>query len=95
MHVSKYSRSSLSNLFLLQVNRLFALKKMRLTIECYAKIFFHYPHHHQPINVLTTGAQAFVMDYPQGERTIAHHARPCVVGYGPSNSLKTYLDVFR
>jgi hypothetical protein len=24
-------------------------------------------HHHQPINVPTAGAQAFLMDYPQGE----------------------------
>jgi hypothetical protein len=24
--------------------------------------------HHQPINVPTAGAQAFLMDYPQGER---------------------------
>jgi hypothetical protein len=32
-------------------------------------------HHHQPINV-STGAQAFFMDYPQGERAITHHAGP-------------------
>jgi hypothetical protein len=24
--------------------------------------------HHQPINIPTAGAQAFLMDYPQGER---------------------------
>jgi hypothetical protein len=30
--------------------------------------------HHQPINVPTAGAQAFLMDYPQGERAITHHA---------------------
>jgi hypothetical protein len=33
-------------------------------------------HHHQPINVPTAGAQAFLMDYPQGERAITHHAGP-------------------
>jgi hypothetical protein len=32
--------------------------------------------HHQPINVPTAGAQAFLMDYPQGERAITHHAGP-------------------
>jgi hypothetical protein len=32
--------------------------------------------HHQPINVPTAGAQAFIMDYPQGERAITHHAGP-------------------
>jgi hypothetical protein len=39
---------------------------------------FH--HHHQPINVSTAGAQAFLMDYPQGERAITHHAGPVRVG---------------
>jgi hypothetical protein len=33
-------------------------------------------HHHQPINVSTAGAQAFLMNYPQGEQVIAHHAGP-------------------
>jgi hypothetical protein len=33
-------------------------------------------HHHQPINVPTAGAQAFLMDYSQGERAITHHAGP-------------------
>jgi hypothetical protein len=33
-------------------------------------------HHHQPINVSTAGAQAFFMDYPQGERAITHYAGP-------------------
>jgi hypothetical protein len=33
-------------------------------------------HHHQPINVPTARAQAFLMDYPQGERAITHHADP-------------------
>jgi hypothetical protein len=37
-------------------------------------------HHHQPINVPTAGAQAFVMDYPQGERAITHHAGPVRIG---------------
>jgi hypothetical protein len=32
-----------------------------------------YHHHHQPINVPTAEAQAFLMDYPQGERAITHH----------------------
>jgi hypothetical protein len=31
-------------------------------------------HHHQPINAPTAGAQAFLMDYTQGERAITHHA---------------------
>jgi hypothetical protein len=32
------------------------------------------------INVPTTGAQAFIMDYTQGERAISHHACPVRVG---------------
>jgi hypothetical protein len=32
----------------------------------------------QPINVPTAGAQAFLMDYPQGEQ--AHHAGPVRIG---------------
>jgi hypothetical protein len=36
--------------------------------------------HHQPINVPTAGAQAFLMDYPQGERAITHHAGPVIGG---------------
>jgi hypothetical protein len=28
----------------------------------------HHHHHHLPINVPTAGAQAFLMDYPQGGR---------------------------
>jgi hypothetical protein len=32
--------------------------------------------HHQPINVLTARAQAFLMDYTQGERAITHLAGP-------------------
>jgi hypothetical protein len=35
---------------------------------------------HQPINVPTAGAQAFLMDYPQGERAITHHAGPVRIG---------------
>jgi hypothetical protein len=35
--------------------------------------------HHQPINV-TAGAQAFLMDYPQGERAITHHVGPVRIG---------------
>jgi hypothetical protein len=37
-------------------------------------------HHHQPINVPTTGAQAFLVDYSLGERAITHHAGPVRVG---------------
>jgi hypothetical protein len=37
-------------------------------------------HHHQPINVPTAGAQAFLMDYTQGERAISHYAGPVRVG---------------
>jgi hypothetical protein len=36
--------------------------------------------HHQPINVPTVGAQAFLMNYPQGERAITHHAGPMRIG---------------
>jgi hypothetical protein len=32
-----------------------------------------YHHHHQPINVLTTGAQAFLLGYTKGERAITYH----------------------
>jgi hypothetical protein len=38
----------------------------------------HY--YHQPINVPTAGAQAFLMDYTQGIRAITHHAGPVRVG---------------
>jgi hypothetical protein len=40
---------------------------------------FHH-HHHQPINVPIAGAQAFLMDYLQAERAIAHHAGPVRIG---------------
>jgi hypothetical protein len=30
-------------------------------------------HHHQPINVSTARAQAFLIDYLQGELAITHH----------------------
>jgi hypothetical protein len=36
--------------------------------------------HHQPINVPTAGEQAFLVDYPQGERAITHHAGPVRIG---------------
>jgi hypothetical protein len=39
-------------------------------------LYFHHHHHHQPINVPTAEAQAVLMDYPQGERAITHHAGP-------------------
>jgi hypothetical protein len=35
----------------------------------------NYNHHHQPINVPIAGAQAFHMDYPQGERAITTQAQ--------------------
>jgi hypothetical protein len=38
--------------------------------------------HHQPINAPTAGAQAFLMDHPQGERAITHHAGPVRVVSG-------------
>jgi hypothetical protein len=38
--------------------------------------------HHQPINVPTVGAQAFLMDYLQGERAITHRAGPVRIGVG-------------
>jgi hypothetical protein len=40
----------------------------------------HHHHHHQPINVPTAGAQAYLMDYSQGERAITHHAGPVRIG---------------
>jgi hypothetical protein len=49
--------------------------------EYYAFIIkVHHHHHHQPINVPTAGAQAFLMDYPQGERAITQHAGPVRIG---------------
>jgi hypothetical protein len=42
--------------------------------------FYTVCHHHQPINVPTAGAQVFLMDYPQGERAITHHAGPVWIG---------------
>jgi hypothetical protein len=44
----------------------------------YLTVIYH--HHHQPINVPTAGAQAFLMDYTQGERAIAHHKDPVRIG---------------
>jgi hypothetical protein len=43
-------------------------------LNAYASL--SHTHHHQPINVPTAGAQAFLMDYPQGEQAITHHAGP-------------------
>jgi hypothetical protein len=43
-------------------------------------IFIIMIHHQQPINVPTAGAQAFLMDYPQGEQAITHHAGPVRIG---------------
>jgi hypothetical protein len=37
-------------------------------------------YHHQPINVPTAGAQAFLIDCPQGERAITHHVGPVRIG---------------
>jgi hypothetical protein len=39
---------------------------------------FH--HHPQPFNAPTAGAQAILLDYPQGERAITHHADPVWIG---------------
>jgi hypothetical protein len=36
--------------------------------------------HYQPINVPTAGAQDFLMDYPQGERAVTHHAGLLCIG---------------
>jgi hypothetical protein len=43
-------------------------------------IHTHHHHHYQPINVPTAGTQAFLMDYPQGERAITHHVGPVRIG---------------
>jgi hypothetical protein len=41
----------------------------------------NYHHHYQPINVHTAGAQAFFMDFPQGDRAITTARTKCgVVG---------------
>jgi hypothetical protein len=37
-------------------------------------------HHYQPINVPTSGAQAFLMDYTLEKQTITQHAGPVWVG---------------
>jgi hypothetical protein len=37
-------------------------------------------HHHQPINISTAEAQTFLMDYPQAEWAITHHAGPVWIG---------------
>jgi hypothetical protein len=37
-------------------------------------------HHHQRINAPTAGAQAFLKDYPQGQRAITYHAGPVRIG---------------
>jgi hypothetical protein len=42
----------------------------------YDKFFYH----DQLINVATAGAQAFLMDYLQGERAIILHAGPVRIG---------------
>jgi hypothetical protein len=39
-----------------------------------------YESHHQPINVPTAGAQAFLIDHLQGERVITLHAGPVRIG---------------
>jgi hypothetical protein len=50
-------------------------------MSSYFELHHYYSHHHhQPINVPTAGAQAFLMDYPQGERAITHHAGPVRIG---------------
>jgi hypothetical protein len=37
-------------------------------------------HHHQPIKDPTAGAQAFLMDYTQGEWAVTHHTGLVWVG---------------
>jgi hypothetical protein len=44
------------------------------------RLMNHITSHHQAINVPTAGAQAFLMDYPQAERAITHHAGPVRIG---------------
>jgi hypothetical protein len=46
----------------------------------YSCIIIGWGHHHQPINVPTAGAQAFLMDYPQGEWALTDHAGPVRIG---------------
>jgi hypothetical protein len=49
----------------------FTMPDVKPSWECY---------HHQPINVFTAGAQAFLMDHPLGEQAITHHAGPVRIG---------------
>jgi hypothetical protein len=42
--------------------------------------YHHHYRHHQPINVPTAGAQAFLIDYPQRERAITHYAGQVRIG---------------
>jgi hypothetical protein len=42
--------------------------------DCCQSLHFIHHHHHQPINAPTAGAQAFLMDYLQGERVITQLA---------------------
>jgi hypothetical protein len=43
-------------------------------------LFTEIHHHHQPINIPTPGAEAFLMDHPLGERAITHYAGPVRIG---------------
>jgi hypothetical protein len=57
---------------------------VKLSIDCHKtklQSISWFQYRHQPINVLTAEAQAFLMDYTQGERTITHHARPVRIGW--------------
>jgi hypothetical protein len=63
------------------------LTSVRAMYRCLTMIpLTHHHYHHHPINFPTAGAQAFRMDYPQGERAIAHHAAQC--GFVGANDLK-------
>jgi hypothetical protein len=42
--------------------------------ECGNVLLLLTSYHHQPINVPSAGAQAFLNGYTEGERTIIHHA---------------------
>jgi hypothetical protein len=74
-----YKRATTCPVMTLHLTYLSIITDDRLTI-CHACNTSHHHHYHQPINVPTAGARAFLMDYPQGERAITHHAGPVRIG---------------
>jgi hypothetical protein len=63
-----------------------------IQVTIFTRFYVEESFHHQPINVPTAGAQAFLMDYPQGERAITHHAGPVRIGGWVANDCKYSRD---